>query len=74
MVRFKEIVSEEPNNKDQKNQPKGCRRSSRKGVTRKRYFKHAEYQQTSFWSQHFRRCSTLSCDRTPAKWLRNYHV
>jgi len=45
MARFNEIVSEDPNNKDKKNQPKRCGRSSVKGVTRKRYFKHAEYQQ-----------------------------
>ena len=29
---------------------------------------------TSFWSQHWRRCWTLSCDHTPIMWLHNYHV
>jgi len=36
-------VSKESSNKDKKNQPKGYKQSSMKNVTRKRYFKYAEY-------------------------------
>ena len=43
LIRLKEIVSKESNNKDKKNQPKGYKQSSMKNVTRKRYFKHVEY-------------------------------
>jgi len=43
LIRLKEIVSKKSNNKDKKNQPKGYKQSSMKNVTRKRYFKHAEY-------------------------------
>jgi len=43
LIRLKEIVSKESNNRDKKIQPKGYKQLSMKNVTRKRYFKHAEY-------------------------------
>jgi len=45
MVRFQGNSVRRTKQQSKKNQPKGCRRSSMKSVTRKRYFKHAEYQQ-----------------------------
>ena len=43
LIRLKETVSKESSNKDKKNHPKGYKQSNMKNVTRKRYFKRAEY-------------------------------
>jgi len=68
LIRLKETVSKESSNKDKKNQPKGYKQSSMKNVTRKRYFKRAEYQQNLIL------VSTLEALLNAIMWPHTYHV